>query len=232
MTPNTILSVFLQKADTTPTQACLTNAEQSFDYQTIKVMASGMAKKLVAITTAKHVGLMFPCTPFFGISFLAIQMAGKIPVPLNFLLEVKELQVIFEDAQIDTVIATSHFKEKLDHLPSDIIYVENNIQDFQQGCELDSSILSTMQADDVATIIYTSGTTGDPKGVMLVSSRMIADAISPGFNVAKILRAVCPPTPLTPLSRRYMDRSDRLMKTYIRKLCSRSISCRTVKSLT
>ncbi|NOZ22169.1 MAG: long-chain fatty acid--CoA ligase [Planctomycetes bacterium] len=133
--------------------------------------ARRMAALLFLKTRRRHVGVMLPTCKEFVITFFAALLAGKVPVPLNFLLKREELEYIIGDAGLDTVVSARFFRETLDGLVEKPIYLED--LKGRRGVPLPWRF--RRREDDTACIIYTSGTTANPKGVMLTHRNFLED---------------------------------------------------------
>ena len=75
--------------------------------------ARRLATYVLLKTRRRHVGIMLPTCKEFVITFFGILLAGKIPVPINFLLKRGEIEFIISDAGMDTVISARFFEETL-----------------------------------------------------------------------------------------------------------------------
>ena len=127
----------------------------------------------------------------FVVAYLGILKAGAVVVPVNLLLNPKEIAYILEDAGVVALMYHSAMDAQvvaLDGLgalpPTRIALGEGMVQ----GQSLDfASLLATagpapdLAVDPVAelaAILYTSGTTGRPKGAMLSHANLVANTRS------------------------------------------------------
>ena len=133
--------------------------------------ARRMATLLFLKTRRRHVGIMLPTCKEFVITFFATLLAGKIPVPLNFLLKREELEYIIADSELDTIVSAHFFEEMLAGLVDKPIYLE----DLKGRRGVPFPWRFRHHEDDTACIIYTSGTTANPKGVMLTHRNFLED---------------------------------------------------------
>ena len=100
--------------------------------------------------------------------------AGKIPVPLNPLLKPSDIDSIFKEADIDTVIVSDLTKRAITGLAVRTIDI-NDLVTSQSAFQTDPSPVGP---DDQAVLLYTSGTTGKPKGVPLTHNNILSNAFS------------------------------------------------------
>ncbi len=121
-------------------------------------------------------------------AFQAIWRLGAIALPINYLVGQEEINYIYQDSDVHTVITTPEYLDKVRTAQSksgavknivvvsdkDIEGTHNFAKLLAQGSE-DLVMVQTAD-DDVATMIYTSGTTGTPKGVMLTHAGLAYSA--------------------------------------------------------
>lgn len=140
------------------------------DYRSLRAVACGLAGRIAAATTRPHVGIMAPTSSACAAAIFACWYAGRVPVPLNFLLGPRELGTIIADAGLDLVVTIDHFAEAL--RPTGLRTLLLNAQTLAPGAT------SAPDADptDTAVIIYTSGTTARPKGVCLTFENLVQNA--------------------------------------------------------
>src|SRR5262249_6687479 len=91
---------------------------------------------------------------------------------LNPLLTPQELEFIFKEAAIDTVVLAKPTEPAVAGLDMKCVHVSDLV------CSRDSSVLPQASAapDDLAVLLYTSGTTGKPKGVPLTHKNLLSNA--------------------------------------------------------
>ncbi len=132
-----------------------------FDYATFVAVARGLAGQIRDATQQPHVGVLVPTTAVGAASIVACWYAGRVPVPLNFLLAPEELARILRDAQIDFVVTIDRFEAAL--RPAGVRTLVLSPATVRPG-RIDAPQAA---GDQTAVILYTSGTSGDPKGVCL-----------------------------------------------------------------
>jgi len=122
---------------------------------------------------------MFYNSPEFIEINLAIQVAGAIPVPMNYRFVASEIDYQINHSDACLFIYDSHFKdtvaEAAPSLSKVTLFVCRGTAGANNGPEYEAFLSSGNTDDpevptsweDVAVMIYTGGTTGFPKGVML-----------------------------------------------------------------
>ena len=141
-----------------------------YTYGQIAGGAMFIAEQIEQITDCPRVGLLLPTSGAFPMLLLGTWLAGRVAVPLNYLLSADELRYVIEDAGIETIISAGPMLEFLKDARSHA--VPDNVRVLKLE-EVDFSGWPPLRwpprpaGEDVAVILYTSGTSGRPKGVML-----------------------------------------------------------------
>jgi long-chain acyl-CoA synthetase len=192
-----LVQSLLETARTNPRQMATHDPLRSFTYSELATLARVMRRLILKQTTRENVGIMLPATGVGLGTMLGGLWAGKTIVPLNFLLQPRELAAVIADSQIDLVITTEHFRALMEQVPARALYIE------QIGLKrrfVREKLSRTPEPPDVhptdlAAIVYTSGTTGEPKGVCLSYNNFVSNAqasiehmrISPGHHFLGVL---------------------------------------------
>lgn len=162
-----------------PRRVAAIDDNRTYTYAKLLVGALFIAEHVRRQTDAKHVGIMLPTSGAFPMALLGCWLAGKVAVPLNYLLAKDELAYVIGDSDIDTILTAGKMLEFLGHdedetaLPANIALVKLETLDFTGVPELRWP--TPTRRDDPAVILYTSGTSGRPKGVVLSHGNLEAD---------------------------------------------------------
>ena len=174
-------------------------------YNKLKLNALALAVELRR-QKAEHIGVMLPASAGAFIVILAIQLAGKIPVMMNWTLGPRNLEEMTKLAKVETVISSWRFLERISHvdfgkLIDKIQFVEDIRNDLSLKSKLKGALLSKLPAkmimsglglrqmkeDQTAVILFTSGTEATPKGVPLTHHNILSNmrAAMPGIDLNK-----------------------------------------------
>jgi long-chain acyl-CoA synthetase len=153
------------------------------DARTFAGMSAALGQRLGAMTAAPSVAICLPGITLYPVAVFATLLAGKTAVPINFLLQPRELLHIFKDCGADTVITCSYFKDKLAPLGLKLIVLDEQRELLAPPPDMRPG--PAAEPRDTAVLIYTSGTTALPKGVMLTHAniRHQMDALGGTFDL-------------------------------------------------
>ena len=183
------------------------DAQSAISYPDLLERSFSVAHYLhqVGIGKGDKVAILGESCPNWGLSYLGINRAGAIAVPILPNFSKHEVQSILEHSESSFVIVNSKNMDKVDGCNIRIIRMDD-MCDFSSGFDISRTVLSDAEKasldivrpseDDIASIIYTSGTTGMPKAVMLTNRNIVWNAyvcstpfikIHPGWNALSIL---------------------------------------------
>lgn len=142
----------------------------------------------------KQIAVLLPASAGAYVVILALQLAGKVPVMLNWTLGSRYLEEMMKISGAKTVITSWRFLEKLSHvdfgnLIDKIEFLEDireNLTSWNKLYGVFLSMLSTplisrflkldlIQPEDPCVILFTSGTEASPKGVPLSHHNIISN---------------------------------------------------------
>ena len=150
------------------------------------------------------VGICLPPSIAGAMVNVAALLMGKVPVNMNYTASADILRNIAEQCNLETVVTSKAFLEKLPlELPGRIIHAEDLRKQIGASGRLGAMLLAMFlpiarlerhfgaprrrSVDDMAGIIFSSGSTGMPKGVMLSHWNIYSniEAIGQLFSLTK-----------------------------------------------
>lgn len=198
----TIPEVFLNKAAEMSGEICIADDRSGvLDYQKFKLGMVVLAEYIKTLP-GKHIGVLLPASVGATLTILACQLAGKIPVVMNWTLGPRHLGAVVETTNLQRVLSSWAFIDRLgnvdlDCIDDELVMLEDARRDFSMTMKLKGffnskkgtkALLKHFKVDRVdenetAVVLFTSGTESAPKGVPL-SHRNIVE------NVRSITKSV------------------------------------------
>jgi acyl-[acyl-carrier-protein]-phospholipid O-acyltransferase/long-chain-fatty-acid--[acyl-carrier-protein] ligase len=137
------------------------------------------------------VGIMLPASVAGVISNVAIGLAGKTSVNLNFKAGNDAISKSIARCEIKTIITSKRFVQKAGlNTLKEFVYMEDIVRKTKLATKIGVSVSALLfpaslltaiyyrknySQDDIATVIFSSGSTGDPKGIMLSHANIISN---------------------------------------------------------
>lgn len=191
---DTLIEAFLRSCDRMKSaSACVDATSGVMQYKTMKRAVCILAKKIKELE-GDYVGVMLPSSVGVYIIILAIILAKKIPVPLNWTVGAYFMNHAVDLMDIKHVITSKKFMTRLNNVDigkalDKLLFIEDlraslTLKEKITGAFLAKQSTNTIlrafnhskvKETDVAIVLFTSGTTALPKAVPLTHRNILSN---------------------------------------------------------
>ena len=198
---NTIIESFLNSCSRMGTApACSDLISGVLDYQTMKRGAIILSKKIKKME-GDYIGVLLPATAGTYILQMAIFLAGKVPVPLNWTVGTYFTNHAINLMELKHIITSKKFLKRLDKINlGSVMDKIVPIEDLKESITTLDKIKGVLDAskstkniikkycpnisqDDVCVVLFTSGSTALPKAVPLTHKNILSNQRSAVKNM-------------------------------------------------
>ncbi len=154
--------------------------------------AIALSRRLLPLVgTQERVGLLLPASTGAALANMALMLAGKVPVNLNFTIGKDAMNGAIARAEIKTILSARPFlaKAKIEEIRG-MVYIEDVLASigavekallYAWLTLLPAALIARLYAkgardpDGLCTIMFSSGSTGAPKGIMLSHHNVVSN---------------------------------------------------------
>lgn len=200
----TVAEVFLNNSRAnSKLAACADDRTGILTYHELRLRALILADYIKNLP-GKYIGIFLPASTAAFTTILACEIAGKIPMPINWTIGSKHLKSVVELSNVQVILSSWLFLDRLENV--DLFEIQDKIvmlEDVRRKFTLSQKIKAKFRsmlpakailkifnsdkktANDVAVLLFTSGTESLPKGVPLTNKNLLSN-LKDGFKILKL----------------------------------------------
>lgn len=167
----TLTHTFLNTCRKYAQKTAVIDQNGAFCYEDLRLEALKCAEQVSSAGSGKNIGILLLNGKEFLTAFYGILIAGKTPVPLNFLLSPAQLLYVIRDAEIETIFTCNLFAPQLRSQIKHIFLAEEKYPDTR----FNEASIQYGEEEEQAAMLYTSGTNANPKGVILTHNNFLSN---------------------------------------------------------
>lgn len=171
-----LLTTILGRSISNASRTAIVDDRGTCSYAKLGGGAFYVADWLERVCPSKQVGLLLPTSAAYPIALLGTWIAGKVAVPVNYLLGETERTHLINDSGLTTIIAVQAMLDFIggrDKLPDHVQVLL--LEDMPRDAFPPIKFPPLYHDEDLAVILYTSGTSGLPKGVLLTHGNLASE---------------------------------------------------------
>ncbi|MCB1226738.1 MAG: AMP-binding protein [Verrucomicrobiales bacterium] len=175
--------------------------DSTLTFDKVLAAAAALSRVIRAETSKQRVGIVLPPSAGGLIANVAVLLAGKIPVNLNFTASHASITSAMKRADLDRIITVDLVVRKMQSFPwppsKNLFLMERRMPALKLSIAkwlvlsklLPTSLLASMLGverkggDHEAVLLFTSGSSGEPKGVALTHRNILANIIQFGSRL-------------------------------------------------
>ncbi|CAN5375567.1 long-chain fatty acid--CoA ligase [soil metagenome] len=169
-----LIEPLLKNARDIPDSVAVVDDRGQTTYAELAEMAARLGQYITQQTQQPRVGILLPASAGFVASFYGTLLAGKTVIPINFLLDERQIAHCIKDSGVDTVITIPQLADKMkDHA---LKVIDITALPTPPAAAITPKV-PQKSVDGLAVVMYPSGPGGLPRGAMLTYGNLHYDTV-------------------------------------------------------